>query len=77
MEQEYNDRDWDNYRIQAHSLKSASKTIGAMMFAEKAAEAEALAKEKDEAGLRGVHSDLMARYADTVEGIRAILADHS
>ena len=43
----YDTKDWENYTIQVHSLKSSSRVIGAMALGEMAAELEKAGNEQD------------------------------
>ena len=60
---DYHDRkDWKNYAILVHSLKSTSKTIGASKLAELAFTEETAAKAEDEAVIEANHEKLLAEY---------------
>ena len=63
-------RDWRNYGIRAHALKSTSRTIGAQAFSEQAREMEAAAKEGKEELLLSRHAAFTAEYAALADAIR-------
>ena len=65
----YEAGDWKNYGIQAHSLKSTSKLIGASSLAGIAARMEAAANEGDLAALRGGHEGMLSLYRATVQAL--------
>ncbi len=58
----YDASDWKNYAILAHSLKSTSKTIGAMELSELAYTEEMAAKNGEVATVRRVHDQMMTEY---------------
>lgn len=66
----YSKKDWENYSIFVHSLKSTSKTIGAMKLSEAAAELEAASADKKEAVINAGHEDAMKMYSEIVSVIR-------
>jgi len=61
-------RDWHNYEIYVHALKSTSKMIGAMELSEMAKGCEFAAKEGREDYIIDHHDNLMKRY-DKVSGV--------
>ena len=58
----YDSCDWDNYRILVHTVKSTSRTIGAMELGDQAQELENAVKEKDETRIRALHGGMMDSY---------------
>lgn len=72
--------DWENYRILVHSLKSSSKTIGAMNFSGFSMTVENAAKELIEGNdieknlgyLRGSYPSYMAAYSALCDNLRKI-----
>lgn len=63
-------RDWERYRISAHSLKSTSRMVGAKGISGKAYELEIAAKAGDVGAIESLHSeftDECARFADELE----------
>ena len=63
-------RDWNNYVIYAHSLKSSSKMLGADDLSRMAARMEAAAKSGDEDAILKEHGEMMNRYDAVVRAIR-------
>lgn len=70
----YADKDWENYRISVHALKSTSKMIGADVFSEMARCAEEAAKNLDEAYLDAHHKELSDAYGDLTGMLKSVLA---
>ena len=66
-------RDWKNYEIHIHSLKSTSKTIGAEKLSGMAADLEAAAGKGNELVLRDGHGPVMELYEKTVKAIEGHL----
>ena len=66
-------RDWTNYSILAHSLKSTSRTIGAMALSQIAAKLENVADSRRAEDVVAEHGLMLECYANTVRGIRAAL----
>ena len=65
----YEEKAWDSYVIEAHSLKSTSKTIGAVKLSDMAAGLEKAAKEKDEALIINDHWKTVELYEKTAKVI--------
>ena len=63
-------KDLENYEVFVHSLKSTSKTIGAMNLYSLAAESEAAAKNRDEKTVEKNHDTIMEMYKKIVDAIR-------
>ncbi|MGN0344563.1 MAG: hybrid sensor histidine kinase/response regulator [Lachnospiraceae bacterium] len=70
----YADKDWGNYRICVHALKSTSKMIGADSFSEMARCAEEAAKNLDETYLDTHHKELSDAYGRLTGMLKAVLA---
>lgn len=62
----YEDKDWNNYGILVHSIKSSSRTIGAEDLALAAAELEAAAKSGDTDVIFAQNASAMERYDELV-----------
>lgn len=62
LKEYYEECDWENYRIIAHSLKSTSKVIGAMTFAERAKYIESVAAEQNEELLQAEGKRFIEEY---------------
>jgi hypothetical protein len=58
----YEQKDWGNYEIIVHALKSTSKMIGAMDLSEEALKLEKAAKEKRENYIFDNHDHVMSVY---------------
>ena len=67
LESAYDGDNWESYRINVHSLKSNSKTIGAEELSGKAAKLEAAVKEGDMDAIRGGHAAMISEYRKTAE----------
>ncbi|MBQ9460087.1 MAG: response regulator [Oscillospiraceae bacterium] len=65
----FGEKDWKNYAVVVHALKSTSKMIGAEPLSELAARLETAAKKKDAAVIEQRHGELL-RAAETV--LRAV-----
>ena len=65
----FGSRDWKNYSIQVHALKSLSKMIGATALSEAAAALEAAADEGRERDLIAGHGAMMERYASVASAV--------
>lgn len=65
--------DFETYGIHAHSLKSTSKTIGALVLSEHAKELEFAAKRGDKEYIRNHHEEVMKEYAEILDGVREVL----
>ena len=66
LEEFFDAKDWKNYEIFIHSVKSTSKTIGAMKIFELAAESENAAKNGDEEIIVKNHKTVMKLYDELV-----------
>ena len=71
----YEDRDWQNYSVIAHAIKSSSRTIGATTLAEMAARLEAAAEESREQPVVFEHDAMLQRFQMTVQAIQQLLGD--
>ncbi len=69
----YERKDWADYSICVHSLKSTSKTIGAAELSALAAKLEAAALANDEAVINEGHEDAMKMYSEIVSIIKTNL----
>lgn len=66
----FSSRDWKNYGIQAHSIKSTSLMIGAKNISELARTMEMAAKEGMEETILSGHERFAAEYVELSEHIR-------
>ncbi len=62
MKKFYEQKDWSNYRIVVHGLKSSSLTIGAVTLAEGARALETAAKEANADYIESHHEEVLERY---------------
>ena len=62
IQQFYEQRDWDNYTIVVHALKSSMKSIGAMHLSQMAKDLEQAGKEKNAPYIIENHDAMMAEY---------------
>lgn len=73
LQDAFDKKDWKNYQINVHALKSTSKTIGATAFSEKARELEFAARDADEKLLTEKHGLLMEQYDELTKRIKTAL----
>lgn len=72
---EYFDKsDYENYRINVHSLKSTAKSVGADDLSEEARLLEEAAKISDADYITAHHEDVMKRYSTLLDRLREILS---
>lgn len=69
----YDDKDWKNYSITVHALKSVSKSIGALELSSLAATMEAATKNINEDIIYTEHIHLMKLFEKTNEIIRSVI----
>lgn len=69
IERLYGEKDYGNYRIQVHSLKSTARMIGADALSQTAKEMEDAAKESDAVYIETHHRELQEEYRGTVQKI--------
>lgn len=67
----YEVRDWENYRILVHALKSTSLSIGAEQLSEMAKQLELAAKEENHYFIDSHHDAAMKEYRRILNGIEA------
>ncbi len=72
----FEDKDWGNYEIIVHALKSTAKMIGAMSLSEEALKLEKAAKSKDEKYIAENHIRVMKDYDEISEMILLILDEN-
>ena len=73
----YEQKDWGNYEIIVHALKSTAKMIGAMDLSEEALKLEKAAKEKKENYIFDNHDHVMSVYEVLKERINHAIGDDS
>ena len=70
LQQCFETRDWKQYRILVHSLKSTSRMIGMESLAVKAAALETAAEREEESFILEAHPGAMEQYRQTADMIR-------
>lgn len=73
LEKDYEQEDWENYRIAVHALKSTSLSIGAGNVSEQAKALEMAAKAEDHAFIRENHGQLMSDYQKLLTRLDEVL----
>lgn len=68
-------KDWDNYRIKVHGLKSNSRLVGGMDLGSLAEKCEHAARDKDEATILAEHQNLLALYDETIAALKSVNYD--
>lgn len=68
-------KDWENYGIQVHALKSTSKMIGALDLSVMASVLEEAAGEGDEEKISASHTDMLECYRTVTDSIRTCLSE--
>lgn len=71
----YEVKDWENYRILVHALKSTSLSIGAEGLSELAKQLELAAKEENHYYIDSHHDEAMKEYRRILDGIEAALTE--
>lgn len=66
----FTQKDWKNYAILVHALKSTSRNIGANGLADRAAELETAAKNGNEEYVLKKHEDMMSLYEAVIESAK-------
>lgn len=69
----FKEKDWENYRIGVHALKSTSLSIGAVEMSEEAKNLEMAAKEHRIDEILECHAQLMEKYLTLMGQIRTFL----
>ncbi|MGN0319213.1 MAG: ATP-binding protein [Lachnospira sp.] len=77
IEQYFESRDWDNYRIMVHALKSTSMTIGAVSISEIAKALETAVKAGDENYVISHHNEVMEQYKGLLGELKKVLKEVS
>jgi len=71
----YEVRDWENYRILVHALKSTALSIGATDLSEQAKQLELAAKEENHYYIDSHHTEAMKEYRRILLGIEDALTE--
>ena len=73
IEQYYDARDWANYSILVHAVKSTSKMIGAASLSDIALKLEKASDEDREQDILSGHADMITRFEATAHAIKELL----
>ena len=73
LQKAFEEKDWKNYEVHVHSLKSTSKMIGAKDLSTLAASLEAAAVSSDAGAIEANHDGLMKKYKNVTEAIYAYI----
>ena len=68
----FSEKNWEDYRVLIHALKSGSKTIGAEQLSAIAKELEDAAKEQNENFIADHHYIFLKRFSDTAKAITEV-----
>lgn len=68
----FEQKDWENYRIVVHALKSTARMVGADALSDLAKDLEDAAKNRNMKYIGVHHENLLAKYRETVQSIRDI-----
>lgn len=74
IQKAFGEKDWDSYRILIHTVKSTSRTIGAMELGDEAQELENAVKELDVDMICKMHESVMASYSAVLDWCRVTTA---
>lgn len=74
IQKAFGEKDWDSYRILIHTIKSTSRTIGAMELGDEAQELENAVKELDVDMICKLHESVMASYSAVLDWCRVTTA---
>lgn len=74
IQKAYDEKDWDSYRILIHTVKSTSRTIGAMELGDEAQKLENAVKELDVDMICKMHDSVMASYSAVLDWCRVTTA---
>ena len=75
LSQNYSNRDWKNYEINVHSLKSSARTIGIFKLFESAKAMEQAAMNRNEALLDSKHGILLDEYRIIVDELKNCISN--
>ena len=75
LEDFYLDKNWNDYTVLVHALKTNARTIGALELSDLAASVELASKSMDEITLTNEHAKLLELYEKTAGQIENIIGD--
>lgn len=73
LKKDFDAKDWENYRIHAHSMKSSSLTVGAESVSETFKKLEFACKDSDYAYIEANHAAACAVFDELVKEMDSIL----
>ena len=76
LQKAFDEKDYENYRIIVHSIKSTSLTIGAQVTSEHAKSLEFAARDNDIELIEKRHDSFMDEYIATIDGVVAVLSNY-
>jgi len=71
MDQAFNDKDWELYTIDVHSVKGSLRLFGANETGDLAEELQFAGEKKDIATIEAKHGELMKEIEEVIQVIRA------
>ena len=75
LEKFYKEKDWENFTIRIHSLKSSSKMIGALELSESARLLEEASRKNDEAYINDNYPEFLTSYDRVIRAITDAYGD--
>ena len=73
LQKAFDAKDWKNYEVHVHSLKSTSKMIGAKDLSALAASLEVAAVSEDAGAIEANHESMMKKYKNITDAISAVI----
>ena len=73
LQKAFDAKDWKNYEVHVHSLKSTSKMIGAKDLSTLAASLEVAAVSEDAGAIEANHDGMMKKYKNVTEAIYSVI----
>ena len=73
IQKAYDEQDWDGYRILIHTVKSTSRTIGAMELGDEAQTLETAVKEHDLDSVHTMHGGVMDSYSAVLDWCHGVI----
>lgn len=73
---QFKDKDWENYRVNIHAVKSSSLLLGARDLSEKAKALEFAIKEDRIEYVENNHEEVMKQYAEVLEIFSGVLDEY-
>ncbi len=76
LEKYFDEADWKNYGVIAHSIKGACRNIGADKLADKAYELELAGKEENASFIQSTHEEFVTEYRELISLITKAIIDN-